>query len=367
MKKRNITLLILVVLALLAGLGIRVYRTFLRRPAPLSAPTLVVRVDSPRLETIIDVVRYVGEVRGDADVELAFRIGGMVTEIGTSEGVRVEVRQRLAALDMSETAFRLEQARHQVARAEIEVAYLHDEYEREVRLFEVGAIPRSHLDQSRFRWQTAEAALQAARATLSEADARHDMGALRAPSNGVITAVHVLLGEVVAPGQPVMSLSAGPRVVAVDVLESDWGPDMAEGARAWMSGVDGYEYEGRVRRSDYVARPPFRTVRVHFSFPNDALADYPVGASVSVRIVRGTRGNVLTVPVSAVDLRDGGARVFRIQPDGRVEPVAVTLGARHGARIEVEGPLSLDDRIAASGVTRLAAGVLVEAAQEGQP
>jgi multidrug efflux pump subunit AcrA (membrane-fusion protein) len=61
------------------------------------------------------------------------------------------------------------------------------------------------------------------------------------------------------------------------------------------------------------------------------------------------QGQGLTLPQSAVLLRDGFSYVLRVGPDSRVSETKVTVGRRVGERIEITGGLDANARVVASG------------------
>ena len=71
------------------------------------------------------------------------------------------------------------------------------------------------------------------------------------------------------------------------------------------------------------------------------------------------RTRVLTVPQTAVLLRDGFSYVFRVASDGRVAQVKVSLGQRIGDRVAVTAGLAAGVPVVATGVGFLADGDLV--------
>jgi HlyD family secretion protein len=70
--------------------------------------------------------------------------------------------------------------------------------------------------------------------------------------------------------------------------------------------------------------------------------------------------SALSLPQSAVLLRDGFSYVFRVGPEGRVSQVKVAVGRRQGDRIEVSSGLGLQDAVVASGVGFLSDGDVVK-------
>ena len=67
-------------------------------------------------------------------------------------------------------------------------------------------------------------------------------------------------------------------------------------------------------------------------------------------------GSGLTLPQSAVLLRDGFSYVLRVGADSKVTQVKVGTGRRVGERIEITGGLPADARVVAAGGGFLADG-----------
>jgi hypothetical protein len=67
-------------------------------------------------------------------------------------------------------------------------------------------------------------------------------------------------------------------------------------------------------------------------------------------------GTGLTLPQSAVLLRDGFSTVLRVGPDSKVAQVKVSVGKRVGDRIEIVGGLDATARVVATGGGFLADG-----------
>jgi multidrug efflux pump subunit AcrA (membrane-fusion protein) len=76
-------------------------------------------------------------------------------------------------------------------------------------------------------------------------------------------------------------------------------------------------------------------------------------------------GQGLTLPQSAVLLRDGFSVVFLIERDNRVRQAKVVTGRRVGDRVEIVSGLAVDARVVASGAGFLADGDLVRVVGNG--
>ena len=92
----------------------------------------------------------------------------------------------------------------------------------------------------------------------------------------------------------------------------------------------------------YVDLPPSDTARAGMF----ARGEFEIGAS-----------EVMTLPQSAVQLREGFSYVMRVGPDSRVIQTKVTPGRRLGDRVQIISGLDKDDRVVVSGAG--AAGVAV--------
>jgi multidrug efflux pump subunit AcrA (membrane-fusion protein) len=66
--------------------------------------------------------------------------------------------------------------------------------------------------------------------------------------------------------------------------------------------------------------------------------------------------SALTLPASAVQLREGFSYVFQVAPDSKVRETKITVGRRAGDRVEVTAGLAPDARVVVSGGGFLADG-----------
>src|SRR5262249_34983597 len=93
--------------------------------------------------------------------------------------------------------------------------------ERAKRLFERRFISQAEFDRDRVQLESARARLVAAQSQFELASNQNAYTVLLAPRDGVVTALQVEVGEVVAAGQAAASISAdGDREIAIGVPES---------------------------------------------------------------------------------------------------------------------------------------------------
>lgn len=121
--------------------------------------------------------------------------------------------------------------------------------------------------------------------------------------------------------------------------------------------------EGRVRMISPQVDPHTRTGIVYVNLPFTAAARAGLFARGELLL---DQREVLTLPESAVLLRDGFSYVFRIEGD-RVRQQKVTLGARRGERVEIREGLTAGLAVVESGVGFLSDSVTVRVAASTSP
>lgn len=350
------------VLVLLGALGLSALQT--PEAEALPEPPVAVSVTHPVTDTVFHGARYLGVVEGTGDAPLSFRVSGTIARLYAHEGEGVAAGQVLAELASPETAARLERARMEHARAEANLQHWERELGIDKRLYEKGAVPRSKLDQTQLAHENALRGLGAARAGVEEAAGLAGAAVLRAPRGGVVGRIERSAGETVMPGQPVLLLSAGARRVRADVLEKDRARGIRQGSRARLDIEACPDVPGEVARVDAAVRAPLKSVRVYVDVPEACLAGLPAGAEVPVTFLLQPEAGATLVPVSAIDLRGGSPRVFRIGSGLAAEAVPVELGLQQGDWQQVRGALSQEDRIVVTGTTNLQPGTRVQVAGE---
>jgi len=193
------------------------------------------------------------------DAQLGFQAAGRIDTILVDEGSRVKDGQELARLDQTELKARrgqaaaqlgaaqalltelergnraqdIQQGRDAVASANQKLADAQRDLDRTRRLFDGGAVSREALDKAQLAFDVAQsthdqaaqalqlleagprperieaqrATVAQARATVQQIDAMLDNAVIRAPFDGVVTVKDREIGETVAPGAPVLTVT----------------------------------------------------------------------------------------------------------------------------------------------------------------
>lgn len=240
-------------------------------------------------------------------------------------------------------------AQAQIASAQASYKEALSSYNRFAAIAPKGYVSKAQLDLQRARRDAAKAALQSARASLSQVGQQLDYTVIRAPYAGIITRRYVHVGQAVQAGppspQPLIAMeSLDDLRVNVQVPQS-----VVEAVRHFHAAavlLDG-DSGRRVTASDVsvfpYADPDTHTFNVRLQLPADTTGLYP-GMTVKVAFAIGEARHLL-VPKSALVQRGEVVGVYVIGTHG-VTLRQVRTGYHDGDRVEVLAGLDDGERIA---------------------
>lgn len=215
-------------------------------------------------------------------------------------------------------------------------------------MFENETVSQARFDQAKANRDAAQARLAAARSGVKTAQEQLEYTVVRAPYAGIVSQRHVELGEVVNPGQPLISgLSLQSLRVNVDVPQSMFHAVRTIG-KAFV-----YIDDERIAAASLtffpVADAAANTFQVRVNLPDGAATLYP-GMFVKVGFVVGETKRLL-VPAEAVVRRSELTATYVVD-EGDVALRQVRIGRRYDDSIEVlaglnEGEVVATDPIAA--------------------
>ena len=171
------------------------------------------------------------------EVNEAFRVGGKVLQRKVDVGQKVREGDVLAVLDDADYRHAEEAARQQFVAATTQARQAESDRKRLDALKSDGSVSVSDDEKAQSSAETATATAEATARQLELARNRLKYTVLRASQSGVVTAVRFEVGQVVAEGQPVVSIAneGEPEIVA-DVPEDH------------LAGIQGVALQGMARK-----------------------------------------------------------------------------------------------------------------------
>ena len=287
-----------------------------------------------------------GLVEATRQSTVSAQISGRIKEINFDVGSRVNKGQVILRIDERETAQALAGSTAQVAQAQAALQNAKANYERSKQLFEQKFISQSALDKAQADYQVARAQAAASEAGAGQAGLAHSYSSVIAPYSGVVAARLVEVGEMVAPGKPMM-VGFDPSEMRVVVnVPQDRLPNI--GARPKVT-VE-VPWLDRWIKSASATVLPLADARTHSTqvrvyLPANEAGIYP-GMFVRTHFVVG-KANKLVIPASAVLRRSEVVAVYLVDDKGAVKLRQVRLGetTADGA-IEVLAGLNPGEKVA---------------------
>ncbi|MBU1329584.1 MAG: efflux RND transporter periplasmic adaptor subunit [Gammaproteobacteria bacterium] len=324
--------------------------------APTEQPIRPAMVVQPqRAGELVD--SYPGEVRARFEPQLAFRIGGKVSQRLVDVGDQVKKDQPLAELDPRDVRLQLEATRAQVAAAQANLQLAKAERDRYKKLLERNLVSRSQYDNAENTYRAGEARLNQIRAEFSVADNQAGYAVLRAPQDGVIAERQVEVGQVVGAGQTVFTLAAdGEREVLINLPEQAFERfKVGQAVEVSLWSQPDQRFAGRIREMSPAADAQSRTFAARVSFTEGKV---PAELGQSARVFIAHNGDVpLAVPLSALSAEQGKPYVWVVDPQtSTLKRTSVRVGPYGEKMVPVLEGLTADDWVVAAGAQVLREG-----------
>lgn len=325
-----------IVLVLLTGCGKARQERAASQPEipPAQVQTTTVQTRSmPSLEEVV------GTVRAKLRATIEAKASGRIVELPVVLGQAVKAGDLLARLDAPEIKARLDQAEAGVQQAE-------RDWKRVSSLYNQQAATRADYDAAQSRLEQSKAAVNEARALL-------DYIEVKAPFNGVVTRKAADVGDLAAPGKPLVELEDPSHLqMEADVPEAIAGTIKPGAKMAIRAGVPAGELTGTVAEIAPTADPLSRTFRVKLDLQNDrgfmsgqfARLAVPVGETTSMR-----------VPASAVVQRGQMEIVFAVE-NQHARLHLVKTGRQLKEEIEILSGLDSGDSVVIDNASQLVDG-----------
>ncbi|WP_207224686.1 efflux RND transporter periplasmic adaptor subunit [Fluviicoccus keumensis] len=282
--------------------------------------------------------------------------GYRLAEVRVNVGDPVKKGQVLAVFAADMAQAELLQGKAAVAEAEANLAAASADAQRARDLQSNGALSAQKITQYLTAEKTAKARLDVQKAAVNALQIRLNQTQVKAPDDGIISARNATVGAVTPAGQELFRLIRQGRlewrgeVAAADLAA------IRPGQSVRVTPAGGSAIDGKVRMVAPTVDTATRNGLVYVDLPKPGAAKAGMFARGEFAL-GGKTG--LTLPQTAVLLRDGYSYVFQVQPDNKVRQLKVSVGRRLGDRIEITTPLDANARFVTAGAGFLSDGDLV--------
>ncbi len=318
-------------------------------PAPVAVTATV--VDKRRVERTID---FVGTLNANAEASVASEVDGRLTSIQADLGDLVARGQVLATLDDAELSARLREAEASLVRRTNDA---------------------KRAEQLRGRGVMSQQEYDAISSDLGVSRARRDLLAIqvsntriKAPFDGRIAKRKAEVGDYVRTGTPIFVLVADDPLRLRGEVPERFASEIAIGqeVRATVEALPGETLRGKLTRISPASNTTSRALTVEALVPNPG-GRLKTGFFAKADILTRSDAEAIVVPVEALVSFAGVTRVFVVDADGTVRGREVTPGLRRDTGVEIVRGLDPGERVATSGLGRLAEGTRVVVRADAAP
>jgi multidrug efflux system membrane fusion protein len=375
---------IAVIILLFTAIGFAVTRYTVPTAAKLSTDAVDTRhgngvsveTATVTLRDLPVVVHALGSVQAPDTVEIGARIASQITAIHVKDGQMVKEGDLLFSLDDRTVKAQLARDQALVAKDTALLSDADTELERAKTLRDDRTGTQQAYDTALSVRMSADATLDADRATVQTDEVTLSLTEITAPITGRLGAVQVALGDLV--GQSGSASNNLVTITAIDPIEVTFRlpeeqlqtfKDLLDHGtptrvRARPSGSDTIIGEGMLDFIDSSVDATTGTIAMRATFPNSAQKLWP-GQFVDVDIEKQQLHQAPAIPSVAVQPGQNGPFVFHVKDDNTVEMRAVSLLLDDGKVAAIGSGLAAGDKVVTEGQARLKAGDVVVATNAG--
>ncbi len=313
----------------------------------------IARADERPLETALVQFRevdltYAAEavVEATRQSTVSAQVTGRIIELRYDVGDFVEKGQVIARIDQTEAGQVLAGSRAQVAQAQAAFDNARVELERTRELARQKFVSQAALDKAEAQFRVTAAQLETARAGAGQATTTKGYTTVVAPYSGVVSARHVELGEMAAPGKPLLTgfdptdlrvVATVPQYKVAAVKAASKALVEIPSTGKWIQAVGITVLPS--------ADAQTHSTRVRLDLPRDVRDVYP-GVYARAHFATG-RARKLLVPAAAVVRRSEVTGAYTVDEQGRILFRQLRLGDAIGDQgVEVLAGLVAGQKVA---------------------
>ncbi|MDG4584239.1 MAG: efflux RND transporter periplasmic adaptor subunit [Candidatus Competibacter sp.] len=342
-----------------------------------SRPTTSVSVVEVKPESTPATFEFTGKTASSRQVEINARVEGYLEKIAYAEGSLVKTGQLLFQLDPKPFQAALDSAKAALNQQEALLTRARQTLARVKPLAKQNAVSQQDLDNATAGVLTSEAQVQAAKASVEQAQLNLGYTTIRSPLNGLSSSANYREGALIRSGGSGSQLTT---IVQLDPMWVNFGvgenevlkiraqQEAGQLSRPGLSKVqvdlilaDGaaYPQKGQITFVDPVVNAQTGTYNIRAVVPNPDNQLSP-GQFVRVQLKGAVRPNAILVPQVAVMQGPSGKFVFVVGPDNTAQPKPVQVGDWYGDQWIINSGLESGDRVVVDGAVRLQPGAPVQ-------
>jgi multidrug efflux system membrane fusion protein len=309
---------------------------------------------------------YAGEVRGRYESQLAFQVSGKIIKRQVELGSIVKAGATLMQIDPIDVQQGVDSRDAGLEAAQSQFKLAKDNLDRFRELYEQKFMSKAEFDRYQNAYDSAEAVLRQAKAQYRQGANQLQYCNLYADSAGVVMSIDAEIGQIVGPGQHVLTLvRSGEREIEINVPENrlqDLNKEQHIVVTFWA--LPNLMAEGKVREVSPMADKITRTYKVRISLLNPP-SELKLGMTATAKVMDATDQLATYIPLSSIYQSEENPAVW-VVCDGKANLRPVKIGEFGDEQVQVLAGLHDGDTIVTAGVHKLREGEKVRMGENVQ-
>jgi RND family efflux transporter MFP subunit len=329
---------------------------------------------------MVDHITVVGNLIGEATVDVVPRVAGRLQAVPVKLGDRVAKGQLVAKMEDNDVREQVNQAeanlsvnRANVQARENDLKVSQNSLARLQRSFDSGLVSKQNLEDAEARVNTATSQLEVSKAQVSQTQARLDELKITLSNTNVVSPVDGFVskrnldpGAFAGANTIILAVvDIGTVRLVANLVEKDFKRVQAGvDAVVEVDAFPGESFHGKVSRVAPAFDPATRTAAMEIEVPNPGFRLKP-GMYARVQLTADRRSNALTVPRAAIVDLENRHGVFTVDTDtARFKDVKT--GMSDGEWVEVVDGLDEGQKVVTTGALALRDGDKITLAGRGR-
>ncbi|QOJ19466.1 MAG: efflux RND transporter periplasmic adaptor subunit [Gammaproteobacteria bacterium] len=338
------------------------------QPAPRMDQTIPVTVIAMQPVKMPVSLETIAQTEGAKEIEIRPRVGGILLKRLYTEGMAVEAGQPLYLIDPEPFQNALAEARAAHNEQHVRVLRAKSDEDRQRQLLAENFVSQRAYDLAKADLAIAEAALQAAKVRVQQAELNLSYTTVRAPQKGVTGRSQFSEGTLVSANSSLLTTltQLSPIWVRFSFSDNEVAPVGGHLNEKNVHSVkmilpDGSEYqqEGKINFAASKIDPLLGTQQLRATFDNSEQRILP-GKFVRIRVTAGKPRTVFIVPQIAVLTSDMGRFVYVVNERNEAVQRPVTVDNWIGKDWIILAGLNSGDRVVVDNLIKLMPGKVVE-------
>ncbi|MCB9357830.1 MAG: efflux RND transporter periplasmic adaptor subunit [Calditrichaeota bacterium] len=325
---------------------------------PADSATLRARTATATEKSLPRLIAVRGTIQAEDDAVLSSRAMGPVVREHALLGDHVRKGQVLLEIEAQMSNGGLAQAQGALAQAQAAASLAERNLKRFEALFEAKACSQLELDMARMQHETAAGAVKQARGAVDQAQSVAQESSIRAPFDGVVVEKFVNVGDLVAPGRPLIRVQTSQGRDLSFVVRSAEASQLTRGTIInCVLDNSQRDVEATITEIAPSADPMTHTVTVKARLSD---ADSLAAGFTATAEIPGESVNVLLVPKTAVLAAGGLHLATLVDEQGAARTRAVTIGRTRGTDVEILSGLKAGETVVLDRTGVIAEGTRIE-------